>query len=100
MNLAILATIVYGLLSGGGGVLGYVKSQSKPSLISGSISGVLLLMAAVMQISGNSLGLLISKIITLLLVLVFTIRLVKTKKFMPSGIMLIAGVITLSCLFA
>ena len=99
MNLAILATIVYGLLSGFGGIWGYVKSKSKPSLISGCISGILLLIAATMQMSGNSLGLLISKILILLLVLVFTIRLVKTKKFMPSGIMLIAGVIALSCLF-
>lgn len=100
MNLAILATIAYGLLSAFGGILGYVKSQSKPSLISGCLSGILLLIAAGMQSTGNSLGLLMSKIIILLLILVFTIRFSKTKKFMPSGIMLITGVIALSCLFA
>ncbi|MEL6911540.1 MAG: TMEM14 family protein [Cyanobacteria bacterium J06629_2] len=100
MNLAIAATIVYGLLSGLGGIWGYLKSQSKPSLISGCISGILLLVAAVMQIQGASSGLLLSKIIVLLLVVVFAIRLIKTKKFMPSGIMLAAGVVTLSCLFA
>lgn len=100
MNLAIAATIVYGLLSGLGGIWGYLKSQSKPSLISGCISGVLLLIAATMQIQGLNLGLLLSRIIVLLLAVVFTIRLVKTKKFMPSGIMLTAGVIVLVCLFA
>lgn len=100
MSLAILATIAYGLLSGFGGIWGYIKSQSKPSLISGCISGILLLIAAFMQITGNSLGLLMSKIIISLLILVFTIRLIKTKKFMPSGIMLTTGVIALSCLFA
>ena len=100
MNLiAISATIVYGLLSGLGGIWGYIKSQSKPSLISGCLSGILLLIAAAMQIRGSSLGLLFSRIIILLLVAVFTIRLTKTGKFMPSGIMLIAGVIALSCLF-
>ncbi len=100
MNLiAILATIAYGLLSGFGGIWGYIKSQSKPSLISGCLSGIILLIAAAMQIRGFVLGLLFSKIIILLLVAVFAIRLTKTGKFMPSGIMLIAGVIALSCLF-
>ena len=100
MNLAIAATIIYGLLAGFGGIFGYIKSQSKPSLISGCISGIFLLIAAFMQIQGNSLGLLISKVIILLLVIVFTVRLIKTKKFMPAGIMLIAGVAALICLFA
>ena len=99
MNLAITATIAYGLLSGLGGIWGYIKSRSKPSLISGCLSGILLLIAAMMQIQGDSLGLLISKIVVLALVAVFTIRLIKTSKFMPSGIMLIAGIITLCCLF-
>lgn len=100
MNLiAISATIAYGLLSGLGGIWGYIKSQSKPSLISGCLSGILLLIAAGMQIRGVIIGLMFSKIITLLLVVVFAIRLTKTGKFMPSGIMLIAGVIALSCLF-
>ena len=100
MNLAIAATIIYGLLAGFGGIFGYLKSQSKPSLVSGCISGIILLVAAFMQIQGNSLGLLISKVIILLLVIVFTVRLIKTKKFMPAGIMLIAGVAALICLFA
>lgn len=100
MNLiAISATVAYGLLSGLGGIWGYIKSQSKPSLISGCVSGILLLIGAVMQMQGSGLGLLCSKIIILLLVVVFAVRLTKTGKFMPSGIMLIAGVIALSCLF-
>lgn len=98
--LAISATIAYGLLAGLGGIWGYIKSKSKPSLIAGCLSSILLLVAAVMQIRGFSSGLLLSKIIILLLIAVFVVRLVKTGKFMPSGIMLIAGVIALSCLFA
>ena len=101
MNLvAISATIAYGLLSGLGGIWGYVKSKSKPSLIAGCLSGILLFIAAAIQIRGDSIGLAIAKIIVLLLVAVFTIRLIKTSKFMPSGIMLIAGIITLICLFS
>ena len=100
MNLAVLATIAYGLLSAAGGIWGYVKSKSKPSLISGCVSGVLLLLSAVMQIQGYSLGLLVSKIIISLLLIVFAIRLIKTRKFVPAGIMLALGVVALSCLFA
>lgn len=99
MNLAILATIVYGLLAGLGGIWGYVKSRSKPSLISGSLSGILLLIAAGMQSRGYDSGLLISKVIIALLTVVFAVRLIKTSKFMPSGIMIAAGVAALSCLF-
>ena len=101
MNLvAISATIAYGLLSGLGGIWGYLKSKSKPSLIAGCLSAILLLIAGAMQIQGASAGLAIAKIVVLLLAAVFTVRLVKTGKFMPSGIMLIAGIITLFCLFA
>lgn len=96
---AIFATIAYGLLSGFGGIWGYIKSQSKPSLISGCLSGILLLIAASIQLRGFTIGLILSRIIVLLLVAVFTVRLIKTQKFMPSGIMLITGVIALSCLF-
>lgn len=100
MNLAILATIAYGLLSGLGGLWGYIKSKSKPSLIAGCLSSILLLVAAAMQLQGFSFGLLLSKIVTLLLIAVFAVRLIKTSKFMPSGVMLIAGIIAFSCLFA
>ena len=99
MNLAVFATIAYGLLAGLGGIWGYIKSKSKPSLISGGISGVLLLVAAVMQIRGADLGLLIARIVVLLLIVVFAVRLIKTGKLMPSGIMLAAGVAAVVCLF-
>lgn len=101
MNLvAVLATVAYGLLSGFGGIWGYMKSKSKPSLISGCLSAILLLIAAGIQSRGYSSGLLMSQIIILLLITVFTIRLIKTGKFIPSGIMLIAGVISLGCTFS
>ena len=100
MNLPILATIIYGMLSGFGGVLGYIKSRSKPSLIAGCLSGIALFIAAGLQWQNYSIGSILSKIIILLLMVVFTNRLVNTGKFMTSGIMLIAGAIALSCLFS
>lgn len=100
MNLAIVAAIAYGFLSLLGGIFGYIRAQSKASLISGSISGVLLLFAAFLQIQGMTEGLILARIITLVLLVVFIIRLVKTRKFMPAGLMVLAGVITLSLLFS
>ena len=100
MSTAIIATLVYGLLAGFGGIWGYIKSKSKPSLISGCISGILLILAAWMQLQGYSFGLIFSQIIIALLVIVFAVRLLKTGKFMPSGIMLVAGVAALICTFA
>lgn len=100
MNLAVFAAIAYGLLAFCGGIFGYVRAQSKPSLISGCVSGILLLIAAWLLLQNLAIGLILARIVTLVLIVVFAIRLVKTKKFMPAGIMLIAGAIALALLFA
>ena len=99
MSKPIIAAIVYGLLACFGGIWGYTKANSKASLISGCISGALLLISAFMQLQGITLGLIIARIITTLLICVFTIRLVKTKKAMPGALMLTTGTITLIVLF-
>lgn len=100
MAISIIATVAYGLLSGLGGIWGYIKSNSKPSLISGSISGILLIITGIMQWQDYNLAILASRVIILLLIAVFAVRLIKTAKFMPAGIMLVAGVITFVCTFA
>ena len=99
MNQPAIATILYGLLASFGGIFGYTKAKSKPSLISGCISGALLLISAFMQLQDIFLGLIIAKVVTTLLICVFTIRLIKTKKAMPGALMLTTGIITLIVLF-
>lgn len=93
--MAIIASFIYGILALGGGLTGYAKAKSKPSLISGVISGLLLFLAGGMQIIQVTGGLTLAQIVTAMLVVVFGIRLVKTRKFMPSGLMLSAGIATL-----
>jgi uncharacterized membrane protein (UPF0136 family) len=95
MNLSIIAVIAYGVLAIGGGIMGYLKSQSQASLISGITSGVLLLIAGGLQLAGQDWGKFLGMAIASALIIVFVIRLVKTRKFMPAGIMIIAGVATL-----
>lgn len=93
--MAFIATLSYGIISLIGGILGYIKAKSKVSLISGGISGILLLVCAYLQSLGFSWALSLAAIITLVLVVVFSFRLKKTGKFMPAGVMIIFGVIAL-----
>jgi uncharacterized membrane protein (UPF0136 family) len=100
MNLVAIAVTVYGVLCLLGGVIGYVRAKSKISLASGLLSGILLLIAASLLIQERELGLIIARIITFLLLIVFVRRLIETKKLMPAGLMLVAGTITLILLFS
>lgn len=95
MLIAKIAVILYGLLSIVGGVIGYKTAGSKVSLISGGISGVLLLVGGIASFLGQSWGLILATIITAILIIVFIARLLKTKKFMPAGLMIMGGVIVL-----
>lgn len=94
MTPSIIFTFIYGVLSMVGGFIGFKQAQSKMSLISGSISGILLLIAGLLLIQDIAAGQWLSRIVSLILVIVFITRLVKTKKFMPAGLMVIMGVAT------
>lgn len=94
-----IVAIAYGILVGIGGAIGYAQAQSRASLISGSLSGVLLVVAGVMQLQGSEIGLLLALVVTALLVVVFAIRLAKTRRWVPAGLMLMAGIASLAILF-
>ena len=91
----LVGTVFYGLLSLGGGIIGYLKSKSKVSLISGGISGLLLLILAAIIYSGNQWAEFVASGIIALLVVVFIVRWLKTKKFMPPVPMIFFGVVSL-----
>ncbi len=93
--IGIITAIAYGILALVGGIIGYVQAQSKASLISGVASGLLLILAGVMQLLGQQAGLILATVITSVLVIVFAIRLIKTRKFMPAGLMSLLGIVSL-----
>lgn len=95
MNLGIVAAIAYGILAIIGGIIGYIQAQSKASLISGIISGALLIIGGVIQLQGQAWGLLLATVVTVGLIIVFGMRLTKTRKFMPAGLMAILGLAAL-----
>jgi len=100
MNLAIAAPLAYGILAMVGGVIGYLKVKSKMSIISGVISGLLLVLGAILQLQGHSWGLTLAAIVATALVIIFAIRLAKTRKFMPAGMMMVAGVASLGIMLS
>ena len=93
--IGIVAAIAYGILAIAGGIFGYVKAQSLPSLISGVVSGGLLVAGGVGQAQGQGWGWMLSTGVTIALIMVFTLRLWKTQKVMPAGLMLGAGIAAL-----
>ena len=85
--------LVFGLLTIAGGVLGYVKAGSTASLVAGSISGVLLLVAAFLLPTNLLVGLTIALVVSLLLAGRFLPAYLKTGKLMPDGIMALLSIL-------
>jgi len=75
-----------------GGMIGFLKAGSKISLIlSAAFAAVLSLCAAHVVFQAY-----MADIVLAALLVVFGVRLAKTKKFMPSGLMLIITVVALA----
>ena len=87
---ARLFLFVFGALTIAGGVMGFVKAKSKPSLIAGGISGLLLLVAGYLVPSKAGLGL--GFVVSLALAARFGRAYAKTKKPMPAGLMAVLGI--------
>lgn len=85
--------LLYAVLVIAGGILGYVKAQSKPSLISGLISGIALLITWFITWQSYRTGMTLATCLTIALLIVFAIRFWKTNKFMPAGLMAILSLV-------
>ena len=82
-SILILTIIVLG-----GGIMGYIKANSKASLIAGSICAALLSVSFAICLNYTKSGFIAAMVVTAMLDIIFGIRLAKTKRFMPSGVML------------
>jgi uncharacterized membrane protein (UPF0136 family) len=79
--------IIFGILTIAGGIVGYVKAGSMASIIAGSISGLLLLLAAWLMPEHQAAGLVIALLVSLLLAAQFIPKFFRTFKMMPAGLM-------------
>lgn len=80
-----------------GGLIGFYKAKSQVSLIMSSIFAALLVLTAVPGIFERRFAMDLSNTIMAVVLVVFAIRLAKTKKFMPAGMMLVVTVAALAC---
>jgi uncharacterized membrane protein (UPF0136 family) len=91
---------IYAVLLAVGGVIGYVKAGSRPSLIAGSISALAALLALGLSVGNNRLGVPLGLILSIALFVLFGYRYaVKTRKFMPSGLLAVASLVVLAVMF-
>jgi uncharacterized membrane protein (UPF0136 family) len=93
MDATRLYFLIFGALTIIGGVIGYLKAQSVPSLIAGAITGVLLLFAGFILPQNRTAGLVTALIVSVLLAAQFVPKLIRTGKVMPAGLMSILSVI-------
>jgi uncharacterized membrane protein (UPF0136 family) len=85
--------IIFGLLTIVGGVIGFASKGSVASIVAGSISGILLLVAAFLLPGNVVAGLAMAGIVSLLLAGRFVPAFMKTGGFMPAGMMSVLSVI-------
>ena len=93
MEAAKIYFIAFGVLTIVGGIVGYLKAGSVASIIAGSITGVLLLVAAFLLPEHRAIGLATAFIISLLLAAQFAPKFLRTGRVMPAGMMSILSVI-------
>ena len=94
-NFANTILWVYIVLLLVGGLIGFFKAKSKVSLISSSVFAAVLVLTRTGIFEPELARNLVNVLLAVLLV-VFAIRLAKTKKFMPSGLMLVVTILTLA----
>jgi len=89
----------YAILLLVGGMIGYRKAGSRPSLIAGSVSGLVALLAAGLMLQ-DVRAIWLGVVLAAMMLVVFGIRFAKTRKFMPSGLLGVVSVAVLGGLLA
>lgn len=84
---------IFAVLTITGGIIGYVSKGSVPSVIAGSISGALLLAAALLLPTHTKGALIIALLVSLLLAAQFVPKFCRGRQFMPAGMMSILSLL-------
>jgi len=95
MENAAIEVWVYGLVMMLGGIAGFVRVGSKASLISGVGFGLVLLVTGFGVWRGSQESLLAAIVVALLLVVLFAIRYVKKRRFMPAGMLAVLSIVAM-----
>ena len=95
-DFATKALWIYIVLLLAGGLIGFFKAKSRISLIMSAVSAAILILTAIPGILEQTFARNLANIIMTFLLVVFAVRLAKTKKFMPGGLMLLATIAALA----
>jgi len=91
---------IYAVLLAVGGLIGYFKAGSRPSLIAGLLSAVAALTALSLSIGNSRWGVPLGLLLSIVLFVLFGYRYAaKTRKFMPSGLLAVVSLIVLAVMF-
>ena len=89
VSLGSLSILVFAALILVGGIIGFKKAKSKASLIAGVVSAIALAGSYLVCQQEQINGIRLTIILICILEGIFLVRFIKTKKFMPSGLMLL-----------
>lgn len=96
-RVGLVVLIIYAVLLIVGGVIGFVKARSRPSLIAGTVSGVIAIgCAALSGIYDAAIGFSLALALAIVLFLFFGYRAVSARKFMPAGMLAILSVLVIA----
>jgi uncharacterized membrane protein (UPF0136 family) len=92
---------IYAALLAMGGIMGFVKARSRPSLIAGLVSAVAAVIALVLSATGNVWGQPLGLLLAVALFVFFGYRYaLKAKVFMPNGLMAVVSLVVTVILIA
>jgi uncharacterized membrane protein (UPF0136 family) len=87
---------IYAVLLAVGGVIGYTKAGSTPSLIAGLASAVGAILALLLSLQNRTFGMGLACLLAILLFVFFGYRYAaKTRKFMPAGLLSMVSLVVL-----
>jgi uncharacterized membrane protein (UPF0136 family) len=92
--------IAYAVIILGGGMMGFAKAHSWPSIIMGTIAAILLICAAIGMFNKSVLGYFGAMGIAFILSVFFTYRFFQSFKLMPAGLVAILSILTFIVLAA
>jgi uncharacterized membrane protein (UPF0136 family) len=95
-NMANMVLWIYIILLLVGGLIGFLKAGSRISLIMSAAFAALLILTAVPWLFQPAFARGLANVLMAMLLVVFAIRLTKTRKFIPSGLMLVITIIALA----
>jgi uncharacterized membrane protein (UPF0136 family) len=90
---------IYALLLAVGGIMGFVKARSRPSLIAGIVSALAAVAALGLSVLGNPLGRPLGLLLAIVLFVFFGYRFaLRGRVFMPSGLMAVVSLVVVMVL--